>query len=188
MSTSRALPPRRGQARSAHPRRGPVRPPRLQHRVARRRRTRDRRALAHHRRRGCRGPAARAGHQAAEQARQRHQDRRARPVAGGAARAPAHQGARSTTRRARRSSRPSTCSGPGSSTSSTDALVIEVTGDSGKVAGVPAHPRALRHQGDRAVGPARHRPRQQEHHRTRLQAADPRRRTSRTTQQGETHT
>ena len=36
-----------------------------------------------------------------------------------------------------------------------DALVIEVTGDSGKVAGAAARARALRHQGDRAVGPPR---------------------------------
>ena len=50
-----------------------------------------------------------------------------------------------------------------------DALVIEVTGDSGKVAGAAARARALRHQGDRAVRAARHRPRQQVHHRQSVQ-------------------
>ncbi len=37
----------------------------------------------------------------------------------------------------------------------TDALVIEATGDSGKIAGSAARARALRHQGDRAVRPPR---------------------------------
>ena len=48
-----------------------------------------------------------------------------------------------------------------------DALVIEVTGDTRQGRGLPAGARAVRHQGARPVGPARHRPRRQEHHRAR---------------------
>ena len=55
----------------------------------------------------------------------------------------------------------------------TDALVIEVTGDKGKVEAFLRAARALRHQGDRPVGPARHRPRRQEHHRARAARLEP---------------
>ena len=55
-------------------------PARLQHRLAGGGPDRARRRLAHDDRRQRRGAAARAGHQAAQQAGQRAQDRRARPV------------------------------------------------------------------------------------------------------------
>ena len=93
MTQSHAVRPGREQARCPGPRRRAVLPARLQHRVARGRPDRARRTLAHHDRRRRRGAAARAGDQAAQQARQRHQDRRARPGAVGAARAAARQGA-----------------------------------------------------------------------------------------------
>ena len=49
-----------------------------------------------------------------------------------------------------------------------DALVIEVTGDTGQDPCALARARAVRHQGDRPVRPPGDRSRQQEHHRARL--------------------
>ena len=78
---------------------------------------RARRRLAHDDRgRGRRLPA-RAGHQAAQQARQRHQDRRAGADVVGAARAAAGQGAGRRDGAHARCSRPCSCSAPRSSTS-----------------------------------------------------------------------
>ncbi|CAA9435613.1 MAG: Acetolactate synthase small subunit, partial [uncultured Pseudonocardia sp.] len=86
--------PRRGQARRARPRLGPVLPARVQHLLARRRTDRAPGRLADDHRRRRRGPAARAGHQAAQQAGARHQDRGAGARGVRAARAPAGEGAR----------------------------------------------------------------------------------------------
>ncbi|CAA9328325.1 MAG: Acetolactate synthase small subunit, partial [uncultured Nocardioidaceae bacterium] len=84
--------PRRGQARGAGPRRGPVQPSRVQHREPRGGADRGRGPLADDHRRQRRGVAARAGHQAAQQAHRGHQDRRARPRALGGPGAAARQG------------------------------------------------------------------------------------------------
>ena len=73
-----ALGPRREPGRRAHPHRRPVRPPGLQHLLAGRRPHRRRPLQPDHHRRRRRVEAARADHQAAPQADQRHQDQRAR--------------------------------------------------------------------------------------------------------------
>ena len=96
---------------------GAVLPARLQHRLAGGRADRAPRGLPDDDRRRRRGLPARAGHQAAQQAGQRAQDRRAGAGAVGAARAAAGQGARRPRGAQRRCSRPSSCSGPRSSTS-----------------------------------------------------------------------
>ena len=105
------------QARCPGPGRGAVQPARVQHRVPRRRADRAPRALPHDDRRRRRGPAARADHQAAEQADQRPQDRRA------GRRPPRCSASCCWSRSARRWPsaprcwRPPSCSGPGWSTS-----------------------------------------------------------------------
>ena len=129
-----AVGPRREQARRPGPDRGPVQPPRLQHRVARGRPDRARRSLADDDRGQRRGLAARAGHQAAQQAGRGDQDRRARP------------GSTSVNRElllvkvdgrpprpAARCSTPSSCSAPRSSTSPPDAVTIQATGNADKL-------------------------------------------------------
>ncbi|CAA9257387.1 MAG: Acetolactate synthase small subunit, partial [uncultured Actinomycetospora sp.] len=89
-----AVGPRRGQARRPGPHRRPVLPPRLQHRVARRGPHRGGGDLAHDDLRDRRRVPPRAGHEAAQQAGARHQDRRAGADLVGAARARDDEGAR----------------------------------------------------------------------------------------------
>ena len=112
---SRATPhprrvPRGEQARCARAHRRPVQPPRLQHRLPRRRPDRAPRDLPDDDRGQRRGVAARAGHQAAEQAGRGDQDRRARGPRRHRARAAARQGARPTPTPAARCSTRSSCS------------------------------------------------------------------------------
>ena len=107
---------RRGPAGRARPDRLAVQPTELQHPLAGGGTDRGRGRLAHDDRRRRRGLAARAGHQAAQQAHQRHQDRGARPLGLRAARAAAGQGALRTRRPARSSSASRRCSAPTSST------------------------------------------------------------------------
>ncbi|CAA9240749.1 MAG: Acetolactate synthase small subunit, partial [uncultured Blastococcus sp.] len=83
----------REQVRCPGPRLGAVQPPGVQHRVAGRRADGEPRPLPDDDRRRRREPAARADHQAAEQADRGHQDRRAGLQCGRAARAAAGQGA-----------------------------------------------------------------------------------------------
>ncbi|CAA9332919.1 MAG: Acetolactate synthase small subunit, partial [uncultured Frankineae bacterium] len=87
-----AVGPRRGQAGCARPRRVAVQPARLQHRVPGRRADRALHGQPHDHRRLGRGLAPRAGHQAAEQAGQRAEDRGARSRVERAARAAAGEG------------------------------------------------------------------------------------------------
>ena len=88
--------------------RRPVRPPRLQHLLARGRARRGRALQPHHDRRRRRVVAARADHQAAVQADRGRQDQRARPAALGRARAAARHGAGRRPSSAARSSSSST--------------------------------------------------------------------------------
>ena len=103
--------------------------------------------------------AARAGHQAAQQADQRPQDRRARAGAVGAARAAAGQGARGRDRCAARCSRPSQLFRAQVVDVSPEALTIEATGTADKLEALLRDAGAVRHQGDGAVRHGRHRPR-----------------------------
>ena len=111
-----------------------------------------------------RGPAARAGDQAAQQAGQRAEDRRARPGRRGAARTGPGQGARRQRDRARRSWRSSSCSAPRSWTSPRTPSRSRPPARR-QAGGAAPDARAVRHQG---AGPVRHgrgRPRRPLHHR-----------------------
>ena len=112
MSTPHPVRPGREQARRAGPDRRPVQPPRLQHRLPRGRPDRAPRGLADDDRGQRRGLAARAGHQAAQQAGRGDQDRRARPGGLGQPRADHGQGLGRPPRPADRCSTPSSCSAP----------------------------------------------------------------------------